>query len=45
LKIFMVGDDSVELPFKVITLEQQRPNLITFGVSLQTNRRSLHRIL
>src|SRR6185437_3881604 len=42
LKIFMVGDDSVELPFKVITLEQQRPNLITVGVSLQTNRRFLH---
>jgi hypothetical protein len=25
----MVGDDSFELPFKVITLEQQRSNVIT----------------
>src|SRR6478752_1497854 len=45
LKIFMVGDDSVELPFKVITLELQRSNLITVGVSLQTNRISPHSYL
>jgi hypothetical protein len=41
----MVGDDSVELPFKVITLEQQRANLITVGVSLQTNRRVFRPVL